>query len=110
MWSLTVQDEINAIVADAKGYRWGPELYTRVQQILPYADIFNMLRRELLPVEYEKFDLEYCEYIRPGQRDFITWLMKEQKRGELLKCKKMQRKILASQIKSLQNSVQKIRD
>ena len=77
--SLTVQDQINAIVADAKGYRWGPELYIRVQQILPYADIFNILRRELLPGEYEKFDLEYCEYIRPGQRDFITWLMKEQK-------------------------------
>ena len=76
---MTVQDEINAIVADAKGYRWGPELYTRVQQVLPYADIFNTLRRELLPVEYEKFDLEYCEYIRPDQRDFITWLMKEQK-------------------------------
>lgn len=108
--SLTVQDEINAIVADAKGYRWGAELYTRVQQILPYANIFNMLRRELLPVEYDKFDLEYCEYIRPGQRDFITWLMKEQKRGELLKCKKMQREILASQIKSLQNSARKIRD
>lgn len=66
---LSVQQAIADIVQRAKAMKWGPDLYDMVKEVLPYSDIFNILRRELPEEEYWQFDIEYCEYMRPGQRE-----------------------------------------
>ncbi|MFR7952505.1 MAG: hypothetical protein ACLU4P_02815 [Ruminococcus sp.] len=59
---MTVQEEVNAVVKAAKEYRWGSELYERMRNLIIRANvnIFNILRNNLLPEEYEQLDLEYC--------------------------------------------------
>ena len=50
--------EIERITAAVKRHEWTPEVFERTEAILRYqgGDIFNTLRRELLPEEYEAFD------------------------------------------------------
>ena len=84
---MTVQEEMEAITAAARSYRWTPELFERVRAILPYADAFNILRRELLPVEYDQLDLEYCSYYRPQDRELTKALREERKEEEWKKRK-----------------------
>ncbi len=64
---MTVQEEVNAVVKAAKEYRWGSELYERMRNLIIRANvnIFNILRNNLLPEEYEQLDLEYCEVFPP---------------------------------------------
>ena len=53
---MTVQEEVNAVVKAAKEYRWGSELYERMRNLIIRANvnIFNILRNNLLPEEYEQ--------------------------------------------------------
>lgn len=88
---MDVQEEINAIIAEAKAWKWTPELFERIKAILPYANIFNALRWQLTPDEYAQFDLEYCEYVRPGQRELTKWV---RKRGEKEKWRKKKAELL----------------
>lgn len=76
---MTVQEEVNAVVKAAKEYRWGSELYERMRNLIIRANvnIFNILRNNLLPEEYEQLDLEYCEYFRPGQKELSEWVRSE---------------------------------
>ena len=75
-----VQEETQCIINDVKMWRWTPELYDRVKNILPYVDIFNILRNVLLPKEYDQFDMEYCEYFRPGQKELAKYIKKEREK------------------------------
>ena len=43
------QEELQHIMTEVKVWRWTPELFERVRAILTYADVFNILRWELLP-------------------------------------------------------------
>lgn len=83
---MTVQDELESIVREVKAYRWTPELFDKCQKFLHYADVFNILRRELLPDEYEQFDLMYCNHLRPQDEALNRWLMKiHKKEGGIMK-------------------------
>ena len=93
---MTVQEEVNAVVKAAKEYRWGSELYERMRNLIIRANvnIFNILRNNLLPEEYEQLDLEYCEYFRPGQKELSEWVRSERKRGEHEAWKEKRRRLL----------------
>lgn len=81
------QEELQHIMTEVKVWRWTPELFERVRAILTYADVFNILRWELLPDEYDQFDLEYCSYFRPQDRE-LTKLLTEERREEEWKKRK----------------------
>lgn len=74
---MTVQEELRHILAEVKAWRWTPELFDRIRNLLGYADVFNILRKELTPEEYQQFDLEYCSHYRPQDRELTKWLRKE---------------------------------
>ena len=95
---MTAQEELQAIIADAKAWKWTPELFDRIRRLLGYADVFNALRRELTTEEYEQFDLEYCSHIRPQDREITKWLTEERKVKEW---KKRQRALLMQKKKLL---------
>lgn len=71
---MTVQQEVQSIISCVKEWNWTPELFQRVNNILNYTNIFNVLRRELTEEEYAQFDLEYCEYFKPGQKDLAKYI------------------------------------
>lgn len=100
---MTVQEEVNAVVKAAKEYRWGSELYERMRNLIIRANvnIFNILRNNLLPEEYEQLDLEYCEYFRPGQKELSEWVRSERKRGEHEAWKEKRRRLLEQKKKLL---------
>ena len=104
---MTVQEEVNAVVKVAKEYRWGSELYERMRNliILANVNIFNILRNNLLPEEYEQLDLEYCEYFRPGQKELSKWVRSERKRGEHEAWKEKRRRLLEQKKKLLLQSL-----
>lgn len=96
---MTAQEELQAIIADAKAWKWTPELFDRIREMLGYADVSNALRRELTTEEYEQFDLEYCSHIRPQDRGITKWLTEERKVKEWKKRRRallMQKKKLLS--------------
>lgn len=78
---MTAQEELQAIIADVKAWKWTPELFERIRRLLGYADVFNVLRRELTTEEHEQFDLEYCSYIRPQDREITKWLTEERRKA-----------------------------
>ena len=86
---MTVQEELWHILAEVKAWRWTPELFDRIRNLLGYADVFNILRKELTPEEYQQFDLEYCSHYRPQDRELTKWLAEERKVKE---CRKEVRK------------------
>lgn len=55
MTAQEIRVEIERITAAVKRHEWTPEVFERTEAILRYqgGDIFNTLRRELLPEEYE---------------------------------------------------------
>ena len=55
---------------------------------MPPQDLFNILRQNLPPDDYEKFDLEYCSHYRPEDRKLTEWLAKERKEDEWIQTKK----------------------
>lgn len=50
---------------------WGADLFKQYQEacIQFTPCIFNELRKILSKEEYRAFDLEYCEYFRPGTKE-----------------------------------------
>ena len=68
-------------------------------------NIFNILRNNLLPEEYEQLDLEYCEYFRPGQKELSEWVRSERKRGEHEAWKEKRRRLLEQKKKLLLRSL-----
>ncbi len=78
---MTPQEELKSIIADVKAWKWTPELFERIRRLLGYADVFNALRRELTPAEYDQFDLEYCSYYRPQDREITKWLTEERRKA-----------------------------
>lgn len=91
---MTVQEELRYILAEVKAWRWTPELFGRVNNLLDYADVFNILRKELTPEEYAQFDLEYRSHYRPQDRELIKWLREEQRKEDAEKWKTMSRRDL----------------
>jgi len=88
--------EIERITAAVKRHEWTPEVFERTEAILRYqgGDIFNTLRRELLPEEYEAVDRAYCNYFRPDLTGLADWIGRKrkeeawrQKKAEILKQK-----------------------
>ena len=76
--------------------KWTPEVFERTEAILYYqgGDIFNTLRRELLPEEYEAFDRAFCNHFRPDLTELADWIGRKrkeeawkQKKAEILKQK-----------------------
>lgn len=67
MTAQEIRVEIERITAAVKRHEWTPEVFERTEAILYYqgGDIFNTLRRELLPEEYEAFDRAFCNHFRP---------------------------------------------
>lgn len=91
-----IRNELDAITAAVKRHEWTPEVFERTEAILYYqgGDIFNTLRRELLPEEYEAFDCAYCNYFRPDLTELTDWISRKrkeeawkQKKAEILKQK-----------------------
>lgn len=74
---MNAQEELQDVMAEVKAWRWTPELFGRIRELLRYADVFNLLRRELTPEEYQQFDLEYCSHYRPQDRELTKWLAEE---------------------------------
>ena len=96
MTAQEIRSEVKAITAAVKRHEWTPEVFKRTEAILYYpgGDIFNTLRRELLPEEYEAFDRAYCNYFRPDLTDLTDWISRKrkeeawrQKKAEILKQK-----------------------
>ena len=69
---------------------WGAKLFERyaVACIERSPCIFNELRKTLPEKDYEEFDLEYCEYFRPGQKE-VTEYIKRERREEDWKERKL---------------------
>lgn len=91
---MTVQEELRHILAEVKAWRWTPELFDRIRNLLGYADVFNILRKELTPEEYQQFDLEYCSHYRPQDRELTKWLAEEHRKEDAEKWKTMSRRDL----------------
>ena len=81
MTAQEIRVEIERITAAVKRHEWTPEVFKRTQAILSYqgGDIFNALRRELLPEEYEAFDRAYCNYFRPDLTELADWISRKRK-------------------------------
>ena len=97
MTAQEIRVEIERITAAVKRHEWTPEVFKRTEAILYYSggDIFNTLRRELLPEEYEAFDRAYCNYFRPDLTELADWIGRKrkeeawrQKKAEILKQKR----------------------
>lgn len=91
-----IRNELKAITAAVKRHEWTLEVFERTEAILYYqgGDIFNTLRRELLPEECEAFDRAYCNYFRPDLTELADWISRKrkeeawkQKKAEILKQK-----------------------
>lgn len=93
---MTYEEYIELLQACSDRGKWGPELFEQVknyvlsdwQEMFSPAElhrrsiqekngdrsawktrcVFNDLRQRLPPGMYDDFDIEYCEYIRPGNR------------------------------------------
>ena len=96
MTAQEIRVEIERITAAVKRHEWTPEVFERTEAILRYqgGDIFNTLRRELLPEEYEAVDRAYCNYFRPDLTGLADWIGRKrkeeawrQKKAEILKQK-----------------------
>lgn len=81
MTAQQIRNELKAITAAVKRHEWTPEVFKRTQAILYYqgGDIFNTLRRELLPEVYEAFDRAYCNYFRPDLTELTDWISRKRK-------------------------------
>ena len=81
MTAQQIRNELDAITAAVKRHEWTPEVFKRTQAILYYpgGDIFNTLRRELLPEKYEAFDRAYCNYFRPDLTGLADWISRKRK-------------------------------
>lgn len=92
---MTAGEEIRAIITQIRSSEWTPELFERVYRMneymgndmvtygrMPPQDLFNILRQNLPPDDYEKFDLEYCSHYRPEDRKLTEWLAKKRKEGK----------------------------
>lgn len=79
---ITVRTELESIVQQVRAHEWVPDLFDRCRALLGYVDVFNILRRKLPPEEYERFDLAYCNYIRPEKRELNEYLTEERKARE----------------------------
>ena len=57
---------------------WTPELFEQCRRSLSERPecFSNDLRKRLPESVYNDFDLEYCEYIRPGQREVSEYCRK----------------------------------
>lgn len=66
--------ELLELAKDRKN--WKPELFEKYQAacIEMTPCIFNELRKILTKEEYNAFDLEYCEYLRPGTKEGVKYL------------------------------------
>ena len=91
-----IRNELKAITAVVKRHEWTPEVFERTEAILHYpgGNIFNTLRRELLPEEYEAFDRAFCNHFRPDLTELADWIGRKrkeeawkQKKAEILKQK-----------------------
>ena len=91
---MTLQEELRHILAEVKAWRWIPELFDQIRNLLGYADVFNILRKELTPEEYQQFDLEYCSHYRPQDRELTKWLAEEHRKEDAEKWKTMSRRDL----------------
>lgn len=96
MTAQEIRVEIERITAAVKRHEWTPEVFERTEAILYYqgGDIFNTLRRELLPEEYEAFDRAFCNHFRPDLTELADWIGRKrkeeawkQKKAEILKQK-----------------------
>lgn len=76
-----IRNELKAITAAVKRHEWTPEVFERTEAILRYqgGDIFNTLRRELLPEEYEAFDRAFCNHFRPDLTELADWISRKRK-------------------------------
>lgn len=121
MTAQEIRSEVKAITAAVKRHEWTPEVFKRTEAILYYpgGDIFNTLRRELLPEEYEAFDRAYCNYFRPDLTDLTDWISRKrkeeawrQKKAEILKQKqrnlKKESELLEQKEKHLQKQRQNL--
>ncbi len=88
---MNVQEELQSVLTEVRAKRWTPELFDRVRMLLPYTNVFNIIRQELTTDEFEEFDLEYCCQDCPQNRELILWLRKERKVRE---CKEKEAKPL----------------
>ena len=105
---MTEQNNAQLLIEQIKRQEWTPEVFEQTQQmILHGVRMFAILRQELSPEQYDKFDLEYCSHFRPQERQLTEWLKEKrkqkewkEKRVEALKKKKQllkQRKQLLTQ-------------
>ena len=39
--------------------------------------VFNLIRQELNPQEYEHLDFEYCTHFRPQDKELLLWMRQE---------------------------------
>lgn len=81
MTAQEIRVEIERITAAVKRHEWTPEVFERTEAILYYqgGDIFNTLRRELLPEEYEAFDRAFCNHFRPDLTELADWIGRKRK-------------------------------
>lgn len=70
---MTAEEYINLLKEAEDCKNWTPELFQQYQQacIMMEPCIFNELRKILPEKKYKAFDLAYCEYIRPGQKEVV---------------------------------------
>lgn len=78
---MDAKKELYDIVQRAKAHEWTPELFIRCRELLGYVDVFNALRANLPPDEYEQFDIAYCDYIRPEGAALNRWLIQNHRKG-----------------------------
>lgn len=88
MTAEAVRAELESIVQQVRAHEWTPELFDRCRALLDRADVFNVLRRRIPLEEYEQFDLAYCNYIRPENRELNEYLIKERQVREWKEKKK----------------------
>ncbi len=79
-----IRNELKAITAAVKRHEWTLEVFERTEAILYYqgGDIFNTLRRELLPEEYGAFDRAFCNHFRPDLTELADWIGRKRKEEE----------------------------
>jgi hypothetical protein len=68
---MTVEHYIELLQLARNRENWSADLFKQYQEacIQFTPCIFNELRKILPKEEYRAFDLEYCEYLRPGTKE-----------------------------------------
>lgn len=94
--------ELLELAKDRKN--WKPELFKKYQvacvEMMPC--VFNELRKVLTKEEYNAFDLEYCEYLRPGTKEGVKYIEKLHRKeaAEQWEQKQTKRRVYKSNPKS----------